>query len=181
MGGQGWAPVQSDAVLGIWIVAGAEEQQETVENFPRLDSVRGRRGGRDETASKITREQESKQQLAIDWVCSSYRTLPRPIRPRHLKAQTGLQGERRTELSIQSSRMHVEIACPLPYPNSIYHSHSLHSLLHPSPSFTSHGFSPTLLLHTHTHTLSPACTAHLSTARCYRCTLHQSQVNTTLA
>lgn len=63
MGDLGWAPGQSDAVLGIWIVgAGEREKKKSVEIFlvdwpagPRLDSIRGGRGaGRDGATSKIT-------------------------------------------------------------------------------------------------------------------------------
>lgn len=101
---------------------------------PRLDSIRGRRGDRDGTASKITKQSS----------LSTYRTQTQQTRPSRTQTQTQTGPKREGDRNCPSCRMHVEIACPFPFP--LIHSHYVSEPLIHKPRF-----SPTLILHTHTH------------------------------
>lgn len=109
---------------------------------PRLDSIRGRRGDRDGTASKITK----KQFKSVD-VQYPTQTQPDPVdpRPRPRRRQTGSQGEkgslaRGPELSILPSARGNSLSPQI-------HSHNVSEPLIHKPRL-----SPTLLLTlTHTH------------------------------
>lgn len=129
MGDQGWVPGQSDAVLSIWIVAGAGGDRNL---WGRLDSssksptgldyifIRGGRGGRDGMASEITDSLQGSVQRAAGVQCSSASVrlsacpsvvdLPYPDQP-HQTQQTQDpgpdrpqgRGRRRPELTFQPS------------------------------------------------------------------------------